>query len=52
MLSAVVHQLEQRAQIKEFISVLAVKEVKGVLRGYRLTSPRQKQCDLNLLQLS
>lgn len=33
MLSAVVHQLEQRAQIKEFISALAVTEGKGVLRG-------------------
>jgi len=39
MLSAVAHQLEQGAQIKEFILVLVVKEVKGVLRAYRPEFP-------------
>ena len=39
MLSAAVHQLEQGAQIKEFILVLVVKEVKGVLRAYRPEFP-------------
>ena len=34
ILSDVAQQLEQGAQIKEFIPVLAVKEVKGLLRGY------------------
>jgi len=47
MLSAAAHQLEQGAQIKEFIPVLAVKEVKGFLRAYRPTSPRQKPRELN-----
>jgi len=37
MLSAAAQELEQGAQIKEFIPVLAVKEVKGFLRGYRPT---------------
>jgi hypothetical protein len=35
MLSAAAHQLEQEAHIKDFISVLAVKQVKGLLRAYR-----------------
>ena len=47
MLSAAAHQLEQGAKIKEFISVLAVKEVRGFLRAYRPESPRQKQRELN-----
>ena len=37
MLSAAVHQLEQGAQIKEFISVLAVRQVKDLLRNSRHT---------------
>jgi len=37
MLSAAAHQLEQEAHIKEFISVLAVKQVKGLLRAHRFT---------------
>ena len=37
MLSAEAHQLEQEAHIKDFISVLAVKQVKGLLRAYRFT---------------
>jgi len=50
MLSAVAQQLEQGAQVKEFIPVLAVKEVKGLLRAYRPTSPRHDQRNLNHLQ--
>ena len=38
MLTAAADQLEQGARVKEFISVLAVKEVKGLLRAYRSTS--------------
>ena len=34
MLSAAAHQLEQEAQVKEFIPVLAVKQVKDLLRVY------------------
>ena len=47
MLSAAALQLEQGAQVKEFIPVLAVKEVKGFLRAYRPPSPRQEQRELN-----
>lgn len=47
ILSDAARQLEQGAHIKDFISVLAVKEVKGFLRGYRPTSPRREQRDLN-----
>lgn len=47
MLSAAARQLEQGARIKDFISVLAVKQVKVLLRTYRLTSPRHEQRDLN-----
>jgi hypothetical protein len=47
MLSAAAHQLEQEAQVKEFIPVLAVKQVKDLLRVYRPTSPRHEQRDLN-----
>ena len=52
MLSDAAHQLEEGAQIKDFISVLAVKEVKGLLRAYRPTSPRHEQRNLNHLQPS
>jgi hypothetical protein len=52
MLSDAAHQLEQGAHIKDFISVLAVKEVKGHLRAYQSTSPRQEQRNLNHLQPS
>ena len=52
MLSAAAHQLEQGAQVKEFITVLAVKEVKGFLRANRPASPRQEQRDLNRPQPS
>jgi hypothetical protein len=47
MLSAAAQQLEQGAQVKDFIPVLAVKEVRGFLRGYRRTSQRQEQRELN-----
>lgn len=52
MLSAAAHQLEQGAHIKEFISVLAVKQVKGLLRVHRPTPPRHEQRDLNHAQPS
>lgn len=52
MLSDAAHQLEEGAHIKDFISVLAVKEVKGLLRAYRSTSPRHEQRNLNHLQPS
>jgi hypothetical protein len=52
MLSDATHQFEQRAHIKDFISVLAVKEVKSLLRAYRPTSPRHGQHNLNHLQPS
>ena len=52
MLSDAAHQLEEGAHIKDFISVLAVKEVKGLLRAYRSKSPRHEQRNLNHLQLS
>jgi hypothetical protein len=37
MLSAAAHQLEQEAHVKDFISVLAVKQVKGLLKADRFT---------------
>ena len=52
MLSAAAHQLEQGAQVKEFIPVLAVRQVKDLLRAYRSTSPRHEQRNLNHLQPS
>jgi uncharacterized protein DUF3562 len=52
MLSAAAHQIELGAQIKEFVSVLAVKEVKGLLRAYRSTPLRHEQRDLNHPQSS
>jgi hypothetical protein len=47
MLSAAAHQLEQGAQVKEFVSVLAVKEVKDLLRKSRHTPSRHRQHNLN-----
>ena len=47
MLSAAADQLEQGARIKEFISVLAVKQVKTFLRAHRPLPPRHEQRDLN-----
>ena len=48
MLSAAAHQLEQEAQIKEFVSVLAVKEVKDLLRKSQRTPSPYGQHNLNL----
>jgi hypothetical protein len=46
MLSAIAYKLDQEAQVKDFIPVLAVKQVKDLLRksryipsGYALTPP-------------
>ena len=47
MLSTAVHQLEQVAQVKEFISVLAGKQVKDLLRKSRHTPSRYGQHYLN-----
>lgn len=47
MLSAAAHQLEQGAQVKEFIPVLAVKQVKDLLRKSRHTPSRYGQHNLN-----
>ena len=47
MLSAAAHQLEEGAQVKEFIPVLAVKQVKDLLRKSRHTPSRYGQHNLN-----
>jgi|SRR5262245_31138856 len=47
MLSTAANQLEQEARVKEFILVLAVKEVKTLLRAHRPTPFRQEQSNLN-----
>jgi hypothetical protein len=47
MLSAAAQELEQGAQIKEFIPVLAVKQVKDLLRKSRQTPSRYGQHNLN-----
>jgi hypothetical protein len=47
MLSAAAHQLEEGAQVKEFIPVLAVKQVKDLLRKSRRTPSRYGQHNLN-----
>ena len=47
MLSDAAHQLEQGAQVKEFIPVLAAKQVKEVLRKSRHTSSPYGQHNLN-----
>jgi hypothetical protein len=47
MLSAAAHQLEQGAQVKEFIPVLAVRQVKDLLRKSRHTPSRYGQHNLN-----
>ena len=46
MLSAATHQLEQGAQVKEFISVLAVRQVKDLLRKSRHTPSHYGQHNL------
>jgi hypothetical protein len=47
MLRTAVHQLEQGAHIKDFISVLAIKQVKDLLKPYRHTPPRHEPRDLH-----
>ena len=47
MLSAAARQLEQEAQVKDFIPVLAVKQVKDLLRKSRRTPSRYGQHNLN-----
>jgi hypothetical protein len=47
MLSAAAHQLEEGAQVKEFIPVLAIRQVKDLLRKSRHTPPRYGQHNLN-----
>ena len=47
MLTVAAQQLEQGAQIKEFVSVLALKEVKDRLRKSRHTRSRHGQHNLN-----
>lgn len=47
MLSTEMHQLEQGALIKDFVSVLALKQVKDLLKLYRHTPARHEQRDLN-----
>ena len=46
LLSTAAHQLEQEARIKEFIPVLAIKQVKDVLRPYEHRPPHPEQRDL------
>ena len=52
MLSAAAPQLEEGAQVKEFIPVLAVMEVKGFLGAYRPVFPQQEQRELKQPQPS
>ena len=47
MLSAAAQQLEQEAQVKDFIPVLAVKQVKDLLRKSRHAPSRNRQHNLN-----
>ena len=47
MLSDAAHQLDEGAQVKEFIPVLAVKQVKDLLRKSRHTSSRYGQHNLS-----
>lgn len=47
VLSTAAHQLEQGAHIKDFVQVLAIKQVKDLLRPYQHTPPRHEQRDLN-----
>ena len=47
LLSTTAHQLKQEARIKDFIPVLAIKQVKDLLRPYQHRPPRHEQRDLN-----
>lgn len=46
LLSTTAHQLEQGARIKEFIPVLAIKQVKDQLRPFQHRPPQSEQRDL------
>jgi hypothetical protein len=52
VLSTAAHQLEQGAHIKDFVPLLAIKQVKDLLRPYQYTPPRYEQRDLNHPQSS
>lgn len=47
MLSTETHQLERGAHITVFVPLLAIKQVKELLKPYRQTPPRHEQRDLN-----
>ena len=47
MLSTAAQQLEQEAQVKDFIPVLAVKQVKDLLRKSRHAPSRYRQHNLS-----
>lgn len=47
ILSTQTRQLEQGAHIKAFVSLLAIKEVKNLLRLSQRTPPRHEQRELN-----
>ena len=47
LLSTTAHQLEQEARIKDFIPVLAIKQVREKLKPYQHRPPRHVQRDLN-----
>ena len=47
VLSTAEHQLEQGAHIKVFVPLLAIKQVKDLLRPYKHTPRRHEQRDLN-----
>ncbi|TKB73726.1 MAG: DUF3562 domain-containing protein [Nitrospira sp.] len=46
LLSTTTNQLEQEARIKDFIQVLAIKQVKDLLSPYHHRPPRHEQRDL------
>lgn len=46
-LSTAVRQLEQEARVKDFIPVLAIKQVKDQLRPHQHRPPRLEQRDLS-----
>ncbi len=47
ILSTEMHKLEQGAHIKDFVPLLAIKEVKNLLRLFRRTPPQHEQRDPN-----
>lgn len=46
-LSTAAHELEQGARIKEFIPVLAIKQVRDQLKPYQHRPPQHEQHDLS-----